>query len=149
MCCYYVVHTDIVDLLISRGADIESTVYGETALILAAQQNYRDCGELLIARSAELNTIADDALVTASRRSFSQNPSWRECVAPRCPIEDRAKGYTALEMADRRRPVPPEWMPKFQELINSVVRSNQNTHANTASAPSDVEDFEDVLEHQD
>ena len=64
-------------------------------------------------------------------------------------IEDRAKGYTALEMADRRRPVPPEWMPKFQELINSVVRSNQNTHANTASAPSDVEDFEDVLEHQD
>ena len=72
MCCYYVVHTDIVDLLISRGADIESTVYGETALILAAQQNYRDCGELLIARSAELNTIADDG-ETAFLRAINFN----------------------------------------------------------------------------
>ena len=185
-CCYYGIHTNIVDLLISRGADIESTVEDGTALILTAQVNYRQCGEVLITRGAELNTIADNG-ETALLHAISLNS--HEMIhlllqhhADHCiktplgesllhyaaqysdlgslgilcaadlrglKIEDRAKGYTALEMADRRRQVPPEWLPKFQELIASVVHSNQNTHANTASAPSDVEDFEDALEHQD
>ncbi|KAI9870358.1 MAG: hypothetical protein M1830_004341 [Pleopsidium flavum] len=47
--------------------------------------------------------------------------------------EERFKGYTALEHAQRRKNVPPEWLEAFMDLLRSV---NPNTElAETSSFP--------------
>ena len=181
--CYYGVSSDIIDSIISRGGDIEATVQGSTALVLTAQENYRQCGETLIAHDANLNTIADNG-ETALLRAINYNAYGMiqlllqhhadHCLKTPCgetvlhhaarysdlesleilcaanlsglEIGDHAKGYTALEMAERRRGVPSEWMPKFQELIDRVARSNSNVDGDNDA--EEVEDFEDALENQ-
>ena len=186
-CFLFGISSDIIDLLISRGVDIELTVDGCTALVLAAQQNHRQGGERLIAHGAKLNKIADDDGETALLRAINYNShemiqlllhhhADHRLKTPRdetvlhyaaqysdlqsleilcaanlsgLEIEDRAKGYTALEMAERRRGVPPEWMPKFLELIDTVVRSrNRNVDPDTDGSDVEEEGFEDAFENQ-
>ena len=186
-CCFCGIDADIIDLLISRGADIESTmVEGATALILVAQQNHKQCGEALIAHGANLNTIADNgetallhAITSNSHEMIQLLLQYHANHCIKTPhsettlhyaaqhsdlrsleilsaanlsgleIQDLAKGRTALEMAERRQDMPPEWLPKFQELVDSVVRSNQNTPRDPTSAPSNADEFVDAVERQD
>ena len=50
-------NAEIVRLLIEHGADVKAKgeVYGETALVWAAQENHADAAQVLIAHGAEVN----------------------------------------------------------------------------------------------
>ena len=152
-------------------------------MILAAQEDYRDIGELLIARGANLNAVTDNgeaALCRAVSFNFhkmihllfhhhsdhcAKTPLGEtilhsagqygdlECLKALrtnhlsgIDVEAQAKSLTALQMAERRRDVPPEWLPNFRELIDSVSQSNATDSGEPES--DDIGEFEDALESQ-
>ena len=115
--------------LLQNQADTSlKTHAGETLLHYAAQFGNLEC--LKILHAFDLKGINTADKVTRSS-----------------PVHElkNLKGLTALQIAEQRRNESPEWVAMFRKLICGV--DFPETKAPLSSLPSEVEKFEDALEH--
>ena len=121
---------EILRLLLLNQADIHlKTNAGETLLHCAAQFGDLEC--LKVLHAFDLSGINTADKVTGS--------------SPLHVMKD-LKGLTALQIAEKRRDVSPEWLEIFRKLIRGVELPESKTPL--SSPPGEVEEFEDALEDQ-
>ena len=156
-------HIHIVKYLISRGANLNATdVNGECSLQAALSYNRPKVLRFLLQHKANhcLKTKADESLLHYAAQ-FG-NLECLEVLNAFCldgiDPEDRVigvsptqrfkvKGLTALEIAEKRKDVTPEWRVMFRKLVHGIrFPESKSPELSTAE---ETEEFEDALESQD
>ena len=153
-------HVDVTQHLVSRGAKMNLTdMFGRCALHVAVKRDNHRCLQRLLELGADY-TIKMNSLenilhyaaqwagimsLTILHGSNLQGIDLDDRVGAKTDIQSMdVKGLTALEIAERRRDVSPEWLDMFRKLIEGI----RDPRSKTSMAPIiDGEDeFHDALE---
>ena len=157
----------ICELLLSRNADLNAADdFGTTPLHVAILESQREILHLLLKHKADqlLKTHAGESILHYAAqygsiecfqvlRCFRLNGFDLEDKVLRSSPRHRSNkiiGLTALEIAEQRTDVTPEWLEEFRKLIHTVEAANSpnsKDHSREAGI-GEVEEFEDALEHQ-
>ncbi|KAL9118605.1 MAG: hypothetical protein Q9187_004848 [Circinaria calcarea] len=156
-------HIHIVKYLISRGAKLNATdIDGESSLHVALSGNCLEVLRFLLQHKAShcLKTKAGEGLLHYAAQ-FGNVESLKVlnafCLDGIDP-EDRitgvspqqifkVKGLTALEIAEQRTDVTPEWRAMFRKLVHGI--RFPESKGPELSTVEETEEFEDALESQD
>ena len=138
-CCLHIAvignRPEILHLLLASKADHRvRTKAGESLLHMAAQHADLEC--LKVLRQFELYGI---------------NPGDRVSAISPSQTSNNVVGSTALQIAERRPNVTPEWLDAFHDLVRHVASSSQS--GDRESTPvcemeEDLVEFEDAVEYQ-
>ena len=142
-------HTHLGELLIAHGVKLNTiTKNGESALLRAISHNSHEMIQSLLKHHADhsLKTLLGETIMHYAARYGDLKCLEVLCAADLSgvKVDDQANGLTAFQMAEKRRGVPDEWLPKFRELLDGVSRIDHQD-----LEPDNTEDFEDALEQQD
>ena len=149
--------------LISHGAKCDSTnIHGESPITYAIQANASQTLGILLQHRADysIKTKAGETLLhVAAQRADSKCLNvlhsfdlWRINVEDRITGVSPSQtskgliGLTALEIAERRTDVTPEWLDIFRKLVHEIKFPEDR--ASTDHVSEEVEEFEDAVENQ-
>ena len=155
-------HVDVVQHLISRGANINDTdSFGQDALHIAIKNNNHKCIQRLLELEADYTTetgslenILHYAAQWAGLESLSVlhgfdlrsiNPDAKVSTTTDIQIMN-VKGLTALEIAERRQDVSAEWLNMFRKLVDGIRDPRNKTPV--AFDFDEGDEFHDAREHQ-
>ena len=156
-------HIHIVKYLISRGANLNATDHdGECSLHLALSYNRPQVLRFLLQHKAShcLKSKADESLLHYAAQFGNVeclevlNAFRLDGIDPEDRITGaspnqrfKVKGLTALEIAEQRKDVTPEWRAMFRKLVHGIrFPESKSPELSTAE---ETEEFEDALENQD
>ena len=155
----------IIKCLISYGADLNRTDNdGAPPLFYATQASASQTLQTLLQHNADysLKNKANETLLhfAAQHAGIKILTTPRSFGLSRVNVKDRVTGVsptrtsrdiiglTALEIAERRTDVTPEWLKTFQELVHEI----ESPACRASSADNTLEetdDFEDALENEE
>ena len=156
-------HHHFSEHLIDRGADIDKVnTDGESALHVAIQYNRPKLLDLILKKHANhvLKTKAGENILHYAAQ-FGDLNSLQILYAhdlSSLNIEDRVTGPSyrqrfknmknmdALDIANLRDDVSPEWHAMFRKLVNGI-KYPESKLAETTSNDVDIDEFHDALEH--
>ena len=156
-------HLHIVKYLMSQGANPNATnIDRECSLHVATSSNHPEALHLLLQHKANhrLKTKAGESLIhyAAQYGSIECLETLHMFSLEGIDPEDRiigtspnqklkVKGLTALEIAEQRTDVTPEWRAMFRKLVHGIrFPESKNQQLPTTD---EIEEFEDALEQQD
>ena len=142
-------HLQIAKYLISKNAKLDKTnTDGESALHIALLSNKFKALKLLLKHNADyrIKTKSGENIL-----HYAAQYAGTGCLEVLCAvnldslnIDNRAKGLTAMQMAEQRMYTNPEWSGLFRRLIHGIECSN--TKAQASSSAIETEEFEDAEE---
>ena len=153
-----------VRFLISRGANCNiRNAAGESPMDVALQTHAHNALRILLENGADcsLNTEAGETLLHQAAQYGNMESLTTLLPFPLRGIDvearvtgfivhhssDHFQGYTALQIAEQRKDVTPEWLDLFRTLIRNAGHPEGEPVAENGI--EETEEFEDALEHQD
>ena len=113
-------HTEVVRLLLGRGAEVDArTTTGYTALLLASREGYRETTDVLLAAGADVNAAAADGTTALVIATIRRHLEYAEFLLDQGADPNLGPGFTPLHWAAGK------WDTELNDLSNGVVEGNQ------------------------